>query len=71
MKYYAVKVGKRTGIFRTWSEAEPLVKGYSGAKFKSFATKQEAEQYLQGDSVTTTTATAPRSEIEPEGLIAK
>ena len=28
MKYYAVKVGKKTGIFISWSEAEPLVKGY-------------------------------------------
>lgn len=63
MKYYAVKVGKKTGIFTNWSEAEPLVKGYPGAKFKSFATKQEAEQYLQGDAVT---ATAPRPEIKTE-----
>lgn len=64
MKYYAVRVGKKTGIFTTWSETEPLVKGYLGTKYKSFATKQEAEQYLRGDSAT---ATAPLSRIEPEG----
>lgn len=44
--YYAVKVGRETGIFYTWAECEKQVKGYSGSRFKKFKTKQEACQYL-------------------------
>lgn len=50
MKYYAVKSGKKTGIFTTWAEAEKQVKGVKGAKFKSFLTKAEAENYLNDNS---------------------
>ncbi len=45
-KYYAVANGKQTGIFNSWSVTEPLVKGYRGAKYKSFKTLHEAQQYL-------------------------
>ena len=42
-KYYAVKVGKTTGVFETWEECEASVKGYPGALYKSF--KKEADAY--------------------------
>ncbi len=45
-KYYAVKKGLKTGIFRTWEECKASVSGYSGASYKSFQTKAEAEAYL-------------------------
>lgn len=45
-KYYAVKVGKVPGIYQSWSKAEEQVRGFSGAKFKSFSTEKEAEQYM-------------------------
>jgi ribonuclease HI len=45
-KYYAVKKGHLTGIFRTWKECEQSIKGYSGAKYKSFLTKTDATHYL-------------------------
>lgn len=55
-KFYAVKVGSAPGIYLSWAEAEPLVKGYPGAQYKSFSTKEEAEAYLNaGTSATTTT----------------
>lgn len=46
MSFYAVKKGRNTGIFTTWSECEAQVKKYSGAEFKSFATEEEAKEYL-------------------------
>lgn len=46
MRYYAVKVGREIGIFENWSDAEKQVKGYSGAKYKSFSSLGEAENYL-------------------------
>lgn len=45
-KYYAVKVGKNPGIYRTWAEAEKQVKGVSNAKYKSFKTESEALDYM-------------------------
>ncbi|WP_062049360.1 ribonuclease H [Bacillus sp. JCM 19034] len=43
-KFYVVWEGRNTGIFTSWSECEKQVKGYTGARFKSFPTKEEAEQ---------------------------
>ncbi|MCM3714485.1 ribonuclease H [Halalkalibacter oceani] len=43
-KFYVVWKGRKTGIFPTWAECEAQVKGFTGARFKSFATKAEAEK---------------------------
>lgn len=45
-KYYAVKIGKKPGIYETWNECELQIKGVSGAKYKSFSTMEEAEKYI-------------------------
>lgn len=46
-KFYAVKVGRKTGVFTTWNETNSLVKGYPNAKFKSFINEAAANEYLQ------------------------
>ncbi|MGL5647126.1 MAG: viroplasmin family protein [Clostridium sp.] len=46
-KYYAVKVGRKNNkIVTSWEQCKKLVNGFSGAKYKSFKTKDEAEKYL-------------------------
>lgn len=45
-KYYAVKKGRKTGIFTSWDECKAQVDGFSGAVYKSFKTKEQAEGYL-------------------------
>lgn len=45
-KFYAVKKGKKTGIFNNWDECKSVIEGYSGAEYKGFATLQEARAYL-------------------------
>lgn len=45
-KYYAVKKGKKTGIFSTWEECRASVEGCPGAEYKGFAELAEAESYL-------------------------
>lgn len=47
-KVYAVKKGKKTGIFYTWDECKKNVHGFAGAQYKSFAALNEAEAYLEG-----------------------
>ena len=44
-KYYAVKTGRKTGVFDTWGECQKQVTGFSGAEFKSFGTLEEARAF--------------------------
>lgn len=46
-KFYAVKKGRKTGIFDTWAECQAQVTGYSGATYKSFSTLEEAKNFLK------------------------
>ncbi|MFT8767281.1 MAG: ribonuclease H family protein [Lentilactobacillus hilgardii] len=48
IKYYAVRKGLQTGIFTTWDETSKQVSGFSGAEYKSFKSKSEAEGFLTG-----------------------
>ena len=67
-KYYAVAVGKNTGIFTTWKETEQLVKGYPGAKHKSFPTRQLAESYLQSNLISNNVDTNPFEDSKCEDI---
>ncbi|WP_099951110.1 viroplasmin family protein [Ezakiella peruensis] len=46
MKYYAIKNGRTPGIYTSWDQAKAQVHGYKGAVYKSFKTKEEAENYM-------------------------
>lgn len=46
-KYYAVVKGVKPGIYITWSECKKQVHGFSGAVFKRFKNKSDAESYLK------------------------
>lgn len=45
-KFYAVKKGLVPGIYDNWPACQANVSNYPGAIFKSFATKEEAEEFL-------------------------
>ncbi|WP_125574362.1 ribonuclease H family protein [Levilactobacillus huananensis] len=55
-KYYAVRKGKKPGIYRTWPETQSQVSGFSGAQYKSFATAAEANAFMKGQAEAKTTA---------------
>lgn len=46
-KYYAVRVGRKPGIYRTWDEARAQVSGFKNAAFKSFASEQDAADFIE------------------------
>lgn len=46
MAYYAVAVGKQPGIYRTWPETQAQVNGFQGAVYKKFATKKDAQAFI-------------------------
>lgn len=49
-KYYVVWVGRQTGIFETWEDCNEQIFGYPKAVYKSFKTKELAEQALNSSS---------------------
>lgn len=50
-KYYAVKNGKQKGVFLTWEECEKQVKGFKGAVYKSFPSREEALEFIEETKV--------------------
>lgn len=64
-KYYAVRAGRKTGIFETWEECRALTTGFKGASFKSFLARSEAEAYMQG-----TDSRASEEEFTEDGVVA-
>lgn len=44
-KYYAVRVGKKPGIYDSWDICKSMIDGYPGAVYKSFKTEQEAKNF--------------------------
>lgn len=53
-KYYAVRTGKKTGIYTNWKDAEAQVIGFPGAEYKSFNTEDEAVNYIDSKRNTDT-----------------
>src|SRR5690625_4785824 len=51
--YYAVVHGHNPGIYETWDECQKQTKGYSGAVYKKFKTKGEAENFISNHEETT------------------
>ena len=52
--YYAVRVGRKCGIFPTWDACKAQVDGFKGAKFKKFNSKEMANDFIGASSSTTT-----------------
>ncbi len=53
-KFYAVKNGRKIGIFSTWAECQKQVQGFPGALFKGFVTLEEAQTYMGTQSASST-----------------
>lgn len=45
-KYYVVWKGRETGIFKSWKDCEKQIKGFEGARYKSFESEEEAKEAL-------------------------
>ena len=47
--YYAVQKGRHPGVYESWSDCQREVTGATGAVFKMFKTRAEAEAFVKGD----------------------
>jgi ribonuclease HI len=46
MAFYAVAIGHTQGIYNTWTDCKKQIDGFSGAKYKKFETREEAENFI-------------------------
>lgn len=51
LKYYAVKIGRKPGVYTIWSEAQKQINGYPNGDFKSFDSRENAEKYINREYV--------------------
>jgi hypothetical protein len=58
-KFYVVWRGVKTGVFEDWPTTLALVDGFSGAQYKSFSTRSEAEAAFRSGAPAR--SSAPRS----------
>ncbi|NXN20487.1 RNH1 Ribonuclease, partial [Nycticryphes semicollaris] len=45
--FYAVRKGRRTGVYRTWAECQEQVNKFPSASFKKFATEKDAWAFVR------------------------
>lgn len=61
-KFYVVWKGRETGVFDNWPQAKKLIDQFTGARYKSFPSKAEAEAaFAAGPSFTSGSASKPTS----------
>ena len=48
-KFYAVRIGRRIGVFESWAECRAMVDGFSSAEFQSFPTRWKAEDFMRAE----------------------
>lgn len=67
-KYYVVWKGVNPGIYDSWIDCQLQIKGYDGAQYKSFATKEEAESALGSSAFRYIGKNAVKKEESPRKL---
>lgn len=65
-KFYVVWAGGTPGIYTSWTDCQLQTKGYEGAKYKSFDTREEAEKPLPHHRTTTSSVTHPPAAENPD-----
>lgn len=63
-KFYGVRVGREVGVFETWKECQEQTTHFSGAEFKSFPTREEAEEWVYQNAKHYSTDSEPFTDEE-------
>ena len=65
MSFYVVRKGKIPGIFNTWEECKSQIFGFSNAQYKKFSNKEEAQCWLDENSINPSINPSINSYIKP------
>ena len=49
-KFYAVAIGRKKGVYKTWAECKAQVDGFKFPKYKGFETMDEAQAFIDEHS---------------------
>jgi ATP-dependent DNA helicase PIF1 len=63
LKYYAVAKGHNPGIYTDWSTTNENVKGFSGAVYEGFDTREGAQRYLDTYNATNLSLASPEQAV--------
>lgn len=69
-KVYAVRRGRKNGLFYTWPQCQEQIKGFSGAEYKSFKTEEEASAYLAGAVSKAAPSSLPIEQLSADQMLA-
>lgn len=50
MAFYAVKKGRKPGVYNSWDECSEQINGFSGAIYKKFKVEADAQAFVSGES---------------------
>ena len=70
MKYYAVKEGRRPGIYYTWDECKEQVTGYKGAIYKKFSSRDDALRFIDEGQINIVETSQKVEDIKEDEIIA-
>ena len=70
-KYYVVWEGVTPGIYSSWTDCQLQTKGYEGAKYKSFESKEEAQRAFASSPYAYIGKNAPKAKavVRPDGKL--
>jgi ribonuclease HI len=66
-KFYAVAVGHNPGVYEEWVDAQEQITGVKGPKYKKFATKAEALQFVNSGGKSSTVVKAQKKTATTNG----
>ncbi|KAI0392690.1 ribonuclease H-like protein [Xylariaceae sp. FL0594] len=64
-KFYAIAVGREPGIYTDWDEASLAIKGWKAPKYKKFATREEAVEFIRAHGNEETLTSLTKKGAEP------
>lgn len=67
--FYAVRKGRSPGIYLTWEACRKEVAGFSGAVYKKFESREEAEKFVNSPVLSETDICTPGDDSENSVLI--
>ncbi len=68
-KYYVVWEGVTPGIYRSWTDCQLQTKGYEGAKYKSFDSREEAERAFVSSPYAYIGKNAPKAKTKTSDVL--
>lgn len=60
MKYYAVRKGRKPGIYNSWPEAQAQISGFSSPEFIRVDSEKEANDYINNSDSIQSSSEAPK-----------